>query len=585
MNNEERSLNLAEKLMAARVSKRLSQPELAEKSKIPQSQISKIERAQVADPGFWTILQLAKSLDLSIDELSNPEVDYRGLKSVRPLYPSRQLVIENQHRPPTGMISLGSLDIDDASEHYVGMRNAELNRHLLITGRTGTGKTVLLSQIVRDVARTDNAIILIDPHGALADQIILDLLQEIPKVKERIILLDFSAEQIPSINPLIVHSQQDIEPRLNTLSTVFRKHLELSENYSPQVLNYFQQVFSVFLEANLYLKKSGNPVSLMDVPTFFADRQFRQMILQLSSNPTVRNDFDPDTGPYEQLSDKKQLEFMTPVLRVFQPFGNSKAFSNALIGKENNLDFVELIKNGKIVICKMSGFAYQKPFASFFSSLIANLVAEQAHLWGRQKNPETGKYEGRGCRLFIDEAHNVLFDNDNLLCALAEARKWDFGVIVSTQNIEQFSPVIMESLLANTANKISLSLDPTVCDTMTQAIDYGTDLLDKNALVRLPNYRGYANIVIGDDDGNRTRSGPFLIKLLPPVKTDYKEFKPDLDDLKKQAEAFSETVDRKHRLLDIKSALAQVIQRNMQLGTDDENDDDDDFWGGILSKV
>src|SRR5882757_4179686 len=50
-----------------------------------------------------------------------------------------------------------------------------LRRHLYVVGKTGTGKTSLLKSIFLQLAEQERGVVLLDPHGDLAEEL-LDLL-------------------------------------------------------------------------------------------------------------------------------------------------------------------------------------------------------------------------------------------------------------------------------------------------------------------------------------------------------------------------------------------------------------------------
>ena len=56
-------------LKTIRQQRKISQAKLAEKSHVAQSLISDIENGNVKNPGIQTMRQIAKALDVSIDEL------------------------------------------------------------------------------------------------------------------------------------------------------------------------------------------------------------------------------------------------------------------------------------------------------------------------------------------------------------------------------------------------------------------------------------------------------------------------------------------------------------------------------------
>src|SRR5262249_5107205 len=118
-----------------------------------------------------------------------------------------------------------------------------------------------------------------------------------------------------------------------------------------------------------------------------------------------------------------------PIIRAFGPIGNSRAFGNVFAAGENRLDFTKLITQNKIVLLKLSSFAHEKALGAFVGQLVVPYLLASMDDWGRKKHQGTGKIEGRGCRLFVDEAPIIYGPDSAVVEALASARKWDLGII------------------------------------------------------------------------------------------------------------------------------------------------------------
>lgn len=65
-------LKVGEIIVLVREAKGLSQRDLEKTSGVSNALISQIETGKVKDPGFSTIIRLARALDLSIERLAEP---------------------------------------------------------------------------------------------------------------------------------------------------------------------------------------------------------------------------------------------------------------------------------------------------------------------------------------------------------------------------------------------------------------------------------------------------------------------------------------------------------------------------------
>jgi hypothetical protein len=145
------------------------------------------------------------------------------------------------------------------------------------------------------------------------------------------------------------------------------------------------------------------------------------------------------------------------------------------------------------------------------------------HQWGRSIETGTDKKEG-GVRMFVDEAHAMIgSEGSSAIQVLAQARKYNFGLVAATQFPEQLHPSVMKAFYGNTKSKICLSLDKSVVGNLWEGIDGGRNLLRRGDIISLPNYYGYCNLLIAESEDHVEQSGPFSVKFLGPFKIDYND--------------------------------------------------------------
>jgi len=503
------------------------------------------------------------------DDTANPQGLVVRRARVKPLPLTNPILVPDPLDPPRGLIPLGKVNADTEDEQVVGMNNAELDKHAFIVGRTGTGKSKLMEWLIFGVAKADYPLVLIDPHGALFDDVAANLITHCPERVDDLVLIDFSDPDWPvALNPLDIRSSEQIEPTVHSIMEMLERQMSLAGNTAPRAVNYAQQALTVLAEANLKLPPEAK-CTLLQVQQFFTDPAFRQLVVAQCSNPSVREQFDPEYGPFELLSERQQIEHSMPILRAFQPLGNSRAFANVFSSPENKLDFTRLIRRNSIILLKLSRFAHQKALASFAGTLIIPWMLSTMDDWGRKRDPDTQELVGRGCRLFVDEAPTVFGPNSSAMEVLAEARKWDFGLVAAAQYPKQLSREVEAALYSNTATKVSLALDADGVGGIHRSLSGSSRLIESDDIVALPNFVGYANVLL-----NNASSGPFSIHTLPPINNKLQgEHRALLDDVLARSHALvcnpaPEVEARRDRMLDdIKTALVQMGQD--QIGGDD----------------
>jgi len=86
----------------------------------------------------------------------------------------------------------------------IGLSPEDRLKHIYVIGKTGSGKTNLLKNLVRQDIERGDGVAVIDPHGGLVDY----ALKYVGDRLEDVVLLDFSdPSYLPVLNPLLVDSK------------------------------------------------------------------------------------------------------------------------------------------------------------------------------------------------------------------------------------------------------------------------------------------------------------------------------------------------------------------------------------------
>jgi hypothetical protein len=481
------------------------------------------------------------------------------------------LIIKDPYNPPRGghygkgLIPLGLMNAGSEDEQCFGMRVDELDKHLYLSGRTGTGKSETLKWLIFGCAKAGYPIVVIDPHGQLYEDILNMLVVNVPERMNDILGCDLSDADYPvALNPLDVTHFEQVEPTVQSVLEMMATQMQLGAQ-APRAVNLASQAIGALCEANLHLKDPETKCTLLHIVTFFLDPEFRRLVLEFSTNPTIKENFDPERGPFEQMSEKQQAEMAMPIIRAIQPIGNSPSFAAVFSAGENRLDFGKLINDRKIVLVKLARFSHQKKIGELIGSLIVPWIMGDVENFGRKKDPETGVTRGAGCRVFVDEAQTLIGPTSSVPELLAEARKYDLGLCFANQFLSQLDPRIIMSTLANTGSKLSLALDPASSVRMANSISPNTRAVTAGDIAELPNFHYYANVLLPSDAGGTGGSGPFSSKCLPMMNCD---LTPEHKRLREHVKARSRKLlcndrdeileKRQHLVENIKGALGEL---------------------------
>jgi hypothetical protein len=423
-----------------------------------------------------------------------------------------------QTEPEPGLVPLGIINKGSEDARIIGMRVNEMDQHLFYCGRTGSGKSELMKWLIWGSAKAGYPIVLIDPHGALSDDVVNGIIMNCPERVKDIVMCDLSSPDFPvGFNPLDIRNHEQIEGTVGAVLSMLERQMNFAKSSAPRATNYAYLALTALCEANLHLDDPEAKCTLLHVTQFFLDQQFRQLIVSFCENVAVQEMFNPDNGPYERKQPKQQQEEIGPILRAFQELSRSGAFAAVFASPTNKLDFGKLIMQNKIILIKLARFHTQQKLGEFIGSLVLPYLLNSMGEWGRTRDPETGQLVGRGCRCFVDEAPRLLGPDSPVEQILAEARKWDMSLTFASQYLTQFDQAVVQAALANTATKMALVLDPASARLIAEAIN--SPLVTKNDIAALPRFHYYGNILL--PGGNN--SGAFSAACMPPLACDLRQ--------------------------------------------------------------
>ncbi|MBI5769811.1 MAG: type IV secretion system DNA-binding domain-containing protein [Verrucomicrobia bacterium] len=304
-------------------------------------------------------------------------------------------------------------------------------RHTHIVGASGTGKSTLLFNLIRQDIAAGEGVALLDPHGDLVDQ----LLSVIPPTRiGDVILLDPAAEEFSiGFNILSAHSDWEKTLLASDLVSVFQR---LSTSWGDQMGSVLNNAILAFLE-------SAQGGTLADLRRFLLEPAFREKFLT-----TVR---DPDIVYYwrkgfAQLTGNKSIG---PVLTRLETFLAPKPIRYMVSQPVNRLDFADILDSGKIFLAKLSQGLIGQENAHLLGSLL--MAKFQQTAMARQRQQSGAR---RDFWLYLDECHHFITPSTAEI--LSGARKYRVGLSLAHQELRhlQRDPEVASAVMANCCTRI-----------------------------------------------------------------------------------------------------------------------------------
>lgn len=312
----------------------------------------------------------------------------------------------------------------------VWFRTPDRLRHMHVVGATGTGKSTLLLNLIRQDLEAGRGVGLLDPHGDLAEE----MLGLVPEARaEETVFFDPSDEEHPvGFNVLRARSDRERDQLSSDLVAIFRR---FSASWGDQMT----AVLGNALQALLLAEKPG---TLLDLRRFLLQSEARKEVLSTVDDPLVlsfwRDEFSRLSGARSQL----------PIVNRLDAFLRPRAIRHIVAQGDGRLDVGEVMDRGGVFVGKLSQGAIGEENAHLLGSLLVAKFQQVA--MARERIPERDR---RPFILYIDEFHH--FATPSLTALLSGARKYGLGLVLAHQELKQLSDHELKSaVLTNAATRV-----------------------------------------------------------------------------------------------------------------------------------
>lgn len=405
-----------------------------------------------------------------------------------------------QAPPPPNLPKEGIIigkNIFRGEEKVVPIIEEDRRRHFYIIGQTGTGKTVLLQEMIKQDIENGKGVCLIDPHGDLAE----NLLGIIPhsRIEDVIYFNPSDAERPIGLNML------EYDPKFPESKTlVVNELLEIFEKlYNLKAMGFGGPVFEQYMRNSLLLvmenPESGN--TLIEIPKVLADASFRKYKLSRCKNIVVKNFWELEA---EKAGGEAALANMVPYITSKMNIFIANDLVRPIIAQQqSSFNFREIMDQGKILIINLS----KGRLGDINSYLLGMIIVGKILItsFSRADIPEEKR---RDFYLYIDEFHNVT--TRTITTALAEARKYRLNLILSHQFIGQLDEETSKAIFGNIGSILTFRVGPD--DAKYLIVEYDP-VFDENDLINFDNYNAALKLLIKGET-----SKPFNIVTFPPSK-------------------------------------------------------------------
>lgn len=367
---------------------------------------------------------------------------------------------------------------------------SDRSRHCYILGATGTGKSTLLYQMIRQDIENGAGICLIDPHGDLYKMV----LESIPEKRmNHVVLVDpTDFDHATGINFLECSGpyrkiQQNFI--VNEMMKIFDRLYNMETVGGP--------MFEQYMRNGLMLVMEGNPqgATLMDLPLLFEDRKYRTFLLENCNDPYVNGFWK---GIAEQTSGDQSLSNMGAyICSKVNLFINSHLLRPIIGQPKSTVDFRASMDGKQIVLVNLSKGALGELDTQLLGMVIIGKLFNAA-----LSRAALSVHERKPFYLYVDEFQN--FTTDTVASMLAEARKYGLSLTLANQTMGQLSEEMAAAVLGNVGTQLFFRLGVTDAERLNKFVKPSFSAQD---MMNLPDFHTATRMLI-----NNRPSRPFVFK-------------------------------------------------------------------------
>jgi hypothetical protein len=368
-----------------------------------------------------------------------------------------------------------------------GLKKADRRRHMYVLGKTGTGKSTLLKNMVMGDIYEGNGVGVIDPHGDLIE----DILALIPEDRmDDVVLLDPSDVEYPvGLNVLKLKEGEEKDIVADGIVEIFKKFFD---SWGPRL----QYILTNSIVTLLQVQN----ISLLGITRLLEDANYRKFILKQIDDPLLVKFWEQE---FDQMAKNPRLltEALSPIQNKVGRFISANLIRNIVGQVKSTIDLEEIMNDGKIFLVNLS----QGKIGEENSALLGGMLITRLYTNAMQRVhlPEKDR---RDFYLYVDEFQN--FATETFVKILSEARKYGLNLVVAHQYIDQLLPEVRDAIFGNVGTMLNYVVGQRDANYLEK--EYSPHL-NSDDLVNLEKFRHVNKITVGG-----SQSPPFTGISLPP---------------------------------------------------------------------
>jgi hypothetical protein len=337
---------------------------------------------------------------------------------------------------PTSGLYLGkSVYRGEVKKIFIAEKDRQ--RHMYIVGKTGTGKSEFLKDMILQDIRAGKGMAVIDPHGELVEDL---LMQMPPERAEEVIYFNPSYTERPmGLNMMEAETEEQMHFVVGSIIGLMYKL------YDPHKTGIIGPRFEHAIRNGMLTIMAEPGATFIELVRILTDAKFLQDLLPKVKDAVVRRYW---TDQIAQTSDFHKSEVLDYIVSKFGRFITNKTMRNIIGQSKSAFNLRQVMDEGKILLVNLSKGALGEEDAKFLGLIMVPKILAAA-----MSRVDVPIEQRKDFYLYVDEFQN--FATQDFATILSEARKYHLNLIVANQFVAQIEEDVKNAVFGNVGTLVS----------------------------------------------------------------------------------------------------------------------------------
>ncbi len=361
-------------------------------------------------------------------------------------------------------------------------------RHMYIIGKTGTGKSEFLKEMILQDIEAGHGVCAVDPHGEFVE----DILQLMPPERAEDVIY-FNPSDLTRPMGMNMMEADTEEQRHFVVGSVIGLMYKLYDPHRTGIIGpRFEHAIRNAMLTIMYKKGS----TFIELVRALTDSKYIDELLPYVKDPVVRRYW---TDQIAQTSDFHKSEVLDYIVSKFGRFVTNKTMRNIIGQPQSSFNFRQAMDEKKIILCNLSKGILGEEDAKFLGLILVPKVLTAA-----MSRQDVGMEKREDFFLYVDEFQN--YATEDFAVILSEARKYRLNLIVANQFIGQIDEEVKNAVFGNVGSIVSFRIGVPDANFLQHEF---TPIFNENDLTNVEKYHVYIKTIVKNEP-----VAPFSMSLL-----------------------------------------------------------------------